>query len=261
MSLSCVCGPMRRDRRRMRYVGSISSGCACASRRELLRTCSWTGAVSGLGTRHAPRAATRRRYGDGRAGREAIVAGLREQVAGGATSRSWATRAIGASALSTSWSTKRRSKPSTIAAGCCEPMPSCRPPTWHLSSSGCGWSNSDCRSCKSLLDTRPIYHHCDDTIRGDVFCWFLACCARAAVASQGKGTKVRMGRCDSRPIAGAPSGSGGAPGTLFCGASRRARRARVFQARCSDGGCAEAPRPCSRGGSRRVYREPCPPAR
>jgi transposase len=30
------------------------------------------------------------------------------------------------------------------------------------------------RSCKSLLETRPIYHHCDDTIRGHVFCSFLA---------------------------------------------------------------------------------------
>lgn len=30
------------------------------------------------------------------------------------------------------------------------------------------------RSCKSLLQTRPIYHHCDETIRGHVFCSFLA---------------------------------------------------------------------------------------
>ena len=30
------------------------------------------------------------------------------------------------------------------------------------------------RSIKSLLDTRPIYHKCDDTIRGHVFCSFLA---------------------------------------------------------------------------------------
>jgi len=30
------------------------------------------------------------------------------------------------------------------------------------------------RSCKSLLETRPIFHHCDDTIRGHVFCSFLA---------------------------------------------------------------------------------------
>jgi hypothetical protein len=30
------------------------------------------------------------------------------------------------------------------------------------------------RSTKSLLDTRPIYHHCDETIRGHVFCSFLA---------------------------------------------------------------------------------------
>ena len=30
------------------------------------------------------------------------------------------------------------------------------------------------RSLKSVLDTRPIYHKCDDTIRGHVFCSFLA---------------------------------------------------------------------------------------
>jgi transposase len=30
------------------------------------------------------------------------------------------------------------------------------------------------RSMKSLLDTRPLYHKCDETIRGHVFCSFLA---------------------------------------------------------------------------------------
>jgi transposase len=30
------------------------------------------------------------------------------------------------------------------------------------------------RSCKTLLQTRPIYHQCDETIRGHVFCSFLA---------------------------------------------------------------------------------------
>jgi len=30
------------------------------------------------------------------------------------------------------------------------------------------------RSCKSLMAKRPIFHHCDDTIRGHVFCSFLA---------------------------------------------------------------------------------------
>ncbi len=30
------------------------------------------------------------------------------------------------------------------------------------------------RSIKSILDTRPIYHQCDETIRGHVFCSFLA---------------------------------------------------------------------------------------
>ena len=30
------------------------------------------------------------------------------------------------------------------------------------------------RTAKSILDTRPIYHKCDETIRGHVFCSFLA---------------------------------------------------------------------------------------
>jgi hypothetical protein len=30
------------------------------------------------------------------------------------------------------------------------------------------------RACKTLLETRPIYHRCDETIRGHVFCSFLA---------------------------------------------------------------------------------------
>jgi transposase len=30
------------------------------------------------------------------------------------------------------------------------------------------------RTMKSLMDTRPVYHKCDDTIRGHVFCSFLA---------------------------------------------------------------------------------------
>ena len=29
------------------------------------------------------------------------------------------------------------------------------------------------RNMKSILETRPIYHKCDDTIRGHVFCSFL----------------------------------------------------------------------------------------
>jgi transposase len=37
------------------------------------------------------------------------------------------------------------------------------------------------RSMKSLLDTRPIFHKCDETIRGHVFCSFLALLLRKAL--------------------------------------------------------------------------------
>jgi hypothetical protein len=37
------------------------------------------------------------------------------------------------------------------------------------------WAVEDIfRTMKSILETRPIYHQCDDTIRGHVFCSFLA---------------------------------------------------------------------------------------
>ena len=37
------------------------------------------------------------------------------------------------------------------------------------------------RSAKSVLQTRPIYHKCDETIRGHVFCSFLALVLRKAL--------------------------------------------------------------------------------
>ena len=40
------------------------------------------------------------------------------------------------------------------------------------------------RSCKSLLETRPLFHHCDDTIRGHVFCSFLALALRYELQSR-----------------------------------------------------------------------------
>jgi transposase len=40
------------------------------------------------------------------------------------------------------------------------------------------------RSCKSLLETRPIYHRCDATIRGHVFCSFLALRLRYELRAQ-----------------------------------------------------------------------------
>src|SRR5918994_479413 len=40
------------------------------------------------------------------------------------------------------------------------------------------------RSCKTLLATRPIYHKCDETIRGHVFCSFLALVLRQELQSR-----------------------------------------------------------------------------
>jgi transposase len=40
------------------------------------------------------------------------------------------------------------------------------------------------RSCKSLLHTRPIYHKCDETIRGHVFCSFLVMVLRLVLKAR-----------------------------------------------------------------------------
>src|SRR5262245_17408374 len=47
------------------------------------------------------------------------------------------------------------------------------------------------RSSKSLLQTRPIFHRCDETIRGHVFCSFLALVLRQELQSrlEGRGHK------------------------------------------------------------------------
>lgn len=48
------------------------------------------------------------------------------------------------------------------------------------------------RTMKSVLDTRPIYHKCTETIRGHVFCSFLALCLRKDLADRlaAKGLKL-----------------------------------------------------------------------
>jgi Transposase DDE domain len=43
------------------------------------------------------------------------------------------------------------------------------------------------RSCKSLLQARPIYHRCDETIRGHVFCSFLALVLRQELQARLEG--------------------------------------------------------------------------
>jgi len=41
------------------------------------------------------------------------------------------------------------------------------------------------RMAKSILETRPIYHKCDETIRGHVFCSFLALCLKRELEIRG----------------------------------------------------------------------------
>ncbi len=57
------------------------------------------------------------------------------------------------------------------------------------------------RTMKSLLETRPIYHKCDETIRGHVFCSFLALgAAQGTAGSAGRpGHRRGVGGPDPRP--------------------------------------------------------------
>jgi Transposase DDE domain len=48
------------------------------------------------------------------------------------------------------------------------------------------------RSMKSLLDTRPIYHKCDETIRGHVFCSFLALLLRKELQDRLDNKGIRL---------------------------------------------------------------------
>jgi transposase len=44
------------------------------------------------------------------------------------------------------------------------------------------WTVEDLiRTTKSVMDTRPIYHRCNETIRGHVFCSFLALLLKAGL--------------------------------------------------------------------------------
>ena len=53
------------------------------------------------------------------------------------------------------------------------------------------------RSMKSLLGTRPMFHKCDATIRGHLFCSFLALPVPGIAGSAGlPGLGAGMGRCD-----------------------------------------------------------------
>ena len=60
------------------------------------------------------------------------------------------------------------------ASGCCGPTPSLDSAEVALQYKRLWTVEHWFRSCKSLLQTRPIYHKCDETIRGHVFCSFLA---------------------------------------------------------------------------------------
>src|SRR5450631_199998 len=71
---------------------------------------------------------------------------------------------------------KSRSKPkrATTGSGFCAPIPSTMLRRSLTSTRRSGRSRDIIRTTKSIMDTRPIYHRCNEIIRGHVFCSFLA---------------------------------------------------------------------------------------
>jgi hypothetical protein len=47
------------------------------------------------------------------------------------------------------------------------------------------------RTAKSILETRPIYHKCNETIRGHVFCSFLALLLKTELGTRKSATALR----------------------------------------------------------------------
>ena len=114
------------------------------------------------------------------ADREAIVAALREQLRNGGQV---AGRQQGlpplperrrSGALPDRRGQDRRGRPLRRQVGAYAPTPSCDSAEVALQYKRLWMVEHWFRSCKSLLQTRPIYHRCDETIRGHVFCSFLA---------------------------------------------------------------------------------------
>jgi hypothetical protein len=73
------------------------------------------------------------------------------------------------------------------------------------------------RITKSVMDTEPIYHRCNETIRGRVFCSFLALLLKTELerAPEVRELTVRMGAGHSWPRSIA-TGRGGFSGETLC---------------------------------------------
>ena len=68
------------------------------------------------------------------------------------------------------------------------------------------------RSSKSLLETRPIYHKCDETIRGHVFCSFLALVLRKELQDRLEAKGYKLEWADVLQGLGSAQGDRGDPG-------------------------------------------------
>ena len=116
--------------------------------------------------------------------RLAILESLVQMPSSAATSPSSATTASGAWSPAPAVigeSTRPRSpRRATTASGCCAQHRNSAPQV-ALKYKQLWTVEAIFRTMKSQLHTRPIFHKCDDTIRGHVFCSFLALVLRKAL--------------------------------------------------------------------------------
>ena len=80
------------------------------------------------------------------------------------------------------------------ASGYCAPTPIWMPKLSPMAYKTLWMVEDTFRTAKSILETRPIYHKCDETIRGHVFCSFLALCLKREleIRLEGKRTPCPM---------------------------------------------------------------------
>ena len=128
--------------------------------------------------------------------REAIVAHLKQQLHSGDKSlvgnkgyRRYLR--VGGSGHLSSMKNKSKPKSATMASGCYVLTPSTIPRR-SLTSTKALWTVEDIiRTSKSILESRPIYHKRDETIRGHVFCSFLALLLKQELEGRMKRTDLQ----------------------------------------------------------------------
>ena len=146
-------------------------------------------------------AATIRKWEKDAADRASIVAALERQLAKGDKAlvgnapASAATSKRSATSASPSTRTRSRRRRSSTASSCCAPIPISTRSRRMLCYKQLWTVEQTFRTAKHLFSTRPIFHKLDETIRGHVFCSFLALVLKKALEDR----IAALGRTGSWP--------------------------------------------------------------